>query len=259
MRARSSSAARYTAVSCDSSAGLTSPVHVCCSGTWPASSAALRGGQHLKRVALRPGRLVFLNQPGADHPVHRPARDVRVIVVVLLGEVFVRHGAVHPHVGDGVAVAVGAGAPVAGLRLARVVLASVAVGAGVGLRAVLLGPARRGRVFRKASDAGPVLVGPSAIFCPCAAVVARLSVLVAVVGHGRGRVWFAGGGVQPGARLDDAGLPLGGELVAFLGGAFLARPVLRVEPGKVGGSGPLVAGCGLGGVVAVAVRRGAFF
>ncbi len=92
---------------------------------------------------------------------------------------------------------------------------------------------------------------------PCAVVVARLSVLLAVVG--RGRAWCAGGGVQPGAGLADAGVPLGGELVAFLGGAFFVRPVLPVEPGTVGGADPLVAGRVLGGVVASGVRLGAFF
>ena len=200
-------------------------------------ATALRGGQLLKRVARRSGRLVFLNQPGAHHASDGAPRDVRVIVVVPLGEVRVRHGAIHPHVGDGIAVAVGAGAPVAGLRLARGVLASVAVGAGIGLRAVLPGLARRGSVLRHALNTGPVLV------CPCAAVVQRLSVLVAVVGHGRGRARCGRGAVEPGARLADAGLPLGGELVAFLGGAFLARPVLRVEPGSMCGAALLVVGC----------------
>ena len=145
-----------------------------------------------------------------------------MIVVVVLGYVRVRDGAVHPHVGDCVAVADGAGAPVAGLRLARVVLASVAVRA-----AWRGGPAvRRGRVLRESLDAGPVLVGPWSAVGPCATVVARLSVLGA----------WRGGGVQPGARLADAGLSLACELVAFLVGAFLARPVRRVEPGKVGGA-----------------------
>ena len=100
-------------------------------------------------------------------------------------------------------------------------------------------------------NTAPVLV------CPCADVGARLSVLVAVVGHGRGRAWCAGGGVQPGAGLADAGLPLGGELVAFLGGACLARQVLRVEPGSMCGAALLVAGGVLGGVMASGVRLGA--
>ena len=194
---------------------------------------------------------MFRNQPGACHARDGAARDVRVIVVVLLADVLVRDGAIHPHVGDGIAVAVGAGAAVAGLRLARVVLASVAVGAG--LRLALLarrpGLARRGSVLRQALNTAPVLV------CPCADVGARLS--VAVVGHGRGRAWCADGGVQPGAGLADAGLPLGGELVAFLGGACLARQVLRVEPGSMCGAALLVA-CGvLGGVMASGVRLGA--
>ena len=153
-----------------------------------------------------------------------------MIVVVLLGYVLVRDGAVHPHVGDGIAVAGGAGTAVAGLRLAYVVLASVAV------RAAWC-------VLRESLDAGPVLVGP------CAAGVARLSVLGA----------WRGGGVLRRARLADAGVSLACELVAFLVGAFLARPVRRGEPGKVGGAEPLVAGLGLGGVVAMAVRLGAFF
>ena len=89
-------------------------------------SAALGGGQHRKGVPLRPGRLVFLKQPGAHHAVHRAARDVRVRVVMFVADVLVRDGAIHPHVGDGIAVAVGAGAPGAGLRLARVVLPSMA-------------------------------------------------------------------------------------------------------------------------------------
>ena len=122
-------------------------------------------------------------------------------------------------------------APAAGLRLARGVLASVAVGAGVGLRAVLPGRVRRGRVLRHALNTGPVLVGPCAVCCPCAAVVPRLSVLVAVVGHGRGRARCGRGAVEPGAGLADAGLSLSGELVAFLGGAcrggwLCARPTV---------------------------------
>ena len=74
-------------------------------------AAARRGGQHRKRkgVPLRPGRLVFLNQLGAHHASDGAARDVRMPVVMLLGNVRVRHGAIHPHVGDGIAVAVGAG------------------------------------------------------------------------------------------------------------------------------------------------------
>ena len=130
-----------------------------------AVSAARRGGQHRKGVPLRPGRLVFLNQLGAHHASDGAARDVRMPVVMLLGNVRVRHGAIHPHVGDGIAVA---------------------VGAGVGLRAVLPGLARRGRVLRHALNTGPVLVCPCAVLCPCATVVPRLSVLVAVVGHGCG-------------------------------------------------------------------------
>ena len=136
-----------------------------------------------------------------------------MIVVVVLGYVRVRDGAVHPHVGDCIAVAGGAGTAVAGLRLARVVLASVAV------RAAWC-------VLRESLDAGPVLVGPWAAGGPCAAVVARLLVLGA----------WRGGGVLRRARLADAGVSLACELVAFLVGAFLARPVRRGEPGKVGGA-----------------------
>ena len=86
----------------------------------------------------------------------------------------------------------------------------------------------------------------------------------APVGPGRGPrarartgARFRRGAVEPGARLADAGLPLGGELVAFLGGACLARPVLRVEPGSMCGAALLVAGGVLGGVMASVVRLGA--
>ena len=119
MRARSSSAARYTAVSWDSSAGLTMP------GPRPllrveagvyrravrGVSAALGRGQHLEGVALRPGRLVFLNQPGLLHLRHHPPGGERVAVKMLFGQVCVGHGSIEPHVGDCRAGPLGAGAP----------------------------------------------------------------------------------------------------------------------------------------------------
>ena len=59
-------------------------------------SAAFGGGQHREGVARRPGRLVFLDHPVADHAAHGAARGVRVRVVVLLADVLVGHGAIHP-------------------------------------------------------------------------------------------------------------------------------------------------------------------
>ena len=74
--------------------------------------AALGGGQHLEGVATGPGRLVFLNQPGADHVVHAAPGGVGVAVKMFVGQVFVGHGSIQPHVGDGRAGPLGAGAPV---------------------------------------------------------------------------------------------------------------------------------------------------
>ena len=56
--------------------------------------------EHSKGIAFRPGRLVFLDEPDADHVVHRAARGVRVGVKMPLGEVCVGHGSIEPHVGD---------------------------------------------------------------------------------------------------------------------------------------------------------------
>ena len=218
-------------------------------------SAALRDGQHLEGLALRPGRLVFLDHPVADHAAHGAARGVRVRVVVLLADVRVGHGAIHPHVGDGIAVAVGAAAPVLGPRLARGVLASMA------------GPLR----------AGPVLARSRCVRCACvrgvfhARVLPPFRVLDFALGAdagylrgsrlahgvGRGRAWCGRGAILPLAFFADAGVPLAGELVAFLGGACFARPVLRVQAGRdvaPAGScllvGPFAIGCPGAAVVA---------
>ena len=90
-------------MSWDSSAGLTSPVHVCCSGTDLAGvdGRALRGvppafgrGEDFEGAAFRPGRLVLLNQPDADHVIDHPPGGVGVGVKMPFGEIRVRHGAV---------------------------------------------------------------------------------------------------------------------------------------------------------------------
>ena len=112
-------------------------------------SPALRGGQHCEGVALRPDRLVFLNQPGVLHLRHQAPGGVGVAVKMLCGQVCVGHGSIHPHVGDRRAGAFGTGTP--GL-VARLGL----------LRAGVVFPTMAGPL------AGPVLGGGVvAVLAPC--------------------------------------------------------------------------------------------
>ena len=64
-------------------------------------------GEHVEALALRPGRLVFLDQPGADHVVDAAPGGVGVAVKMLVGQVCVGHGAIEPHVGHRIARAFG--------------------------------------------------------------------------------------------------------------------------------------------------------
>ena len=93
-------------------------------------SPALGGGQHFEGVARRPPRLVFLNQPGLLHLRDEPPSGERVAVKMLFGQVFVGHGSIEPHVGDGRAGPFHAGAAWAvarlGLLRARVVFPTMA-------------------------------------------------------------------------------------------------------------------------------------
>ena len=68
-------------------------------------------GEDRERVAFRPGRLVFLDQPGADHVIDAAPGGVGVAVKMCVGQVCVGHGSIEPHVGDGRAGAFGTGAP----------------------------------------------------------------------------------------------------------------------------------------------------
>ena len=104
-------------------------------------SPAFGRGEHVEALALRPGRLVFLDQPGADHVVDAAPGGVGVAVKMLVGQVCVGHGAIEPHVGHRIARACGPAAarPVArlGVVRARGVFPPMAGGAclRVGLRA----------------------------------------------------------------------------------------------------------------------------
>ena len=130
MRARSSSAARYTDVSCDSSAGLHNAAPRLLLGDVAARvdrralggvSPAFGRGEHFEALAGRPGRLVFLDQPGADHVIDAAPGGVGVAVKMLVGQVCVRHGAIEPHVGHRIARACGPAAarPVVRLGVVR--------------------------------------------------------------------------------------------------------------------------------------------
>ena len=84
-------------------------------------SPAFGRGEYLERVAFRPGRLVSLDQPGADHVVDAAPGGVGVAVKMLVGQVCVGHGAIEPHVGHRIARACGPAAarPVARLGVGR--------------------------------------------------------------------------------------------------------------------------------------------
>ena len=261
MRARSSSAARYTAVSWDSSAGFTMPLHVCCSGTWPASTAARCAASRprsvavrtVNAVAFRPGRLVFLDQPGADHVVDAAPGGVGVPVKMLVGQVCVGHGAIEPHVGHRIARAYGPAAarPVArlGVVRARGVFPPMAGGACL-------------RVGRRAV-AGPFLAGPvrargsSVVRAGVARVRAGGFILAIprILARPLGRVFLADAGKPGLVRLVVGALlrgPLG--MLARAGGFLLKplnvvaggflRPVLTISRRLVGG-GAGVTGRGL--------------
>ena len=84
-------------------------------------SPAFGRGEDLERLAGRPGRLVFLDQPGADHVIDAAPGGVGVAVKMLVGQVCVGHGAIEPHVGHRIARAFGPAAarPVARLGVVR--------------------------------------------------------------------------------------------------------------------------------------------
>ena len=118
-------------------------------------SPACRGGQHRKRVAAGPGRLVFLDEPGALHLRHQSAGREWVAVKMCVGQVCVGHGSIQPHVGDGIAGAFGTGAACAVARLgfprARVVFPTMA--------GPLAGPVLAGGVVRAARAWSRLVIG----------------------------------------------------------------------------------------------------
>ena len=185
-------------------------------------SPAFGRGEDRERLPGRPGRLVFLDQPGADHVIDAAPGGVGVAVKMLVGQVCVGHGAIEPHVGHRIARAFGPAAarPVARLGIVRagVVFPPMAGGACL-------------RVGRRAV-AGPLLAGPvrargSSVVRAGFARVRAGSVILAIpriLARPLGRAFLADAG-KPGVVRLVVGALLRGPLgMLARAGGFLLKP-----------------------------------
>ena len=207
--------------------------------------------EHSKGIAFRPGRRVFLDQPGADHVIDAAPGGVGVPVKMLVGQVCVGHGAIEPHVGHRIARAFGPAAarPVArlGVVRARGVFPPMAGGAclRVGRRAVA-GPLLASPVRARGSSvvrAGVARVRAGGFILTIPLILLTIPLILA---RPLGRAFLADTGKPGVVRLVVGALlrgPLG--MLARAGGCLLKplkvvaggflRPVLTISRRLVGG------------------------